>query len=67
MAADISGKPVKSVYEDRAKIGDHICCISNLGKMKTHYPQRDITKDFRTTLAEIHASWGARSACGVRS
>lgn len=60
MVEDISGNPMKLVYEHRARIGDHICYISNLSKIKNHYPRWNITKDLKTTMAEIHASWEAR-------
>ncbi|MCY2987922.1 MAG: NAD-dependent epimerase/dehydratase family protein [Planctomycetota bacterium] len=56
----ISGKPMQSEYVDQNREGDHICYISNLQKMKTHYPGWDVTKDLRTTFAEIQASWMKR-------
>ena len=56
----ISGKPMKYAYDERNRIGDHICYYSNLDKMKAHYPNWSITKDLRTTFEEIHASWMAR-------
>ena len=58
--SDISGKPMKYEYVDTARAGDHICYISDLTKMRSHYPQWEITKDLRTTLVEIHDAWGAR-------
>jgi CDP-paratose 2-epimerase len=60
MAGEISGKPMKYEYLEAARLGDHICYISDLRKMKAHYPQWDITKDLRTTLTEIHDAWVAR-------
>jgi CDP-paratose 2-epimerase len=53
----ISGKPMRYEYVDQNREGDHICYISNLRKMKAHYPGWDITKDLQTTFAEIHESW----------
>jgi CDP-paratose 2-epimerase len=59
--ADISGKPMKYEYLDAPRAGDHICYISNLTKMKAHYPQWDISKDLKTTLMEIHDAWLVRA------
>ena len=61
LTSDISGKPMKYEYVDQARAGDHICYISDLRKMRRHYPDWDITKDLRTTLCEIYNAWGARS------
>jgi CDP-paratose 2-epimerase len=61
LTSDISGKPMKYEYLDQARAGDHICYISDLRKMRRHYPAWDITKDLRTTLCEIYNAWGARS------
>ena len=47
-------------YVDQNRSGDHICYISDLSKMKAHYPKWDITKDLRTTFEEIHESWTTR-------
>ncbi len=57
LIAEISGKPMKHEYVDQNRSGDHICYISNLAKMKAHYPGWDITKNLRTTFEEIHAAW----------
>jgi CDP-paratose 2-epimerase len=58
---EISGKPMKYEYLDAPRAGDHICYISDLTKMKTHYPQWDISKDLKTTLLEIHDAWLVRA------
>ena len=57
LISEISGKEMKYEYLDQNRQGDHICYISDLSKMKSHYPGWDITKDLRTTFEEIHASW----------
>ena len=56
LIASISGKKMSYEYVDQNRQGDHICYISNLGKMRAHYPKWDITKDLATTFEEIHAS-----------
>lgn len=57
---DISGKAMKYEYLDSPRVGDHICYISNLAKMKAHYPQWDLTKDLDTILVEIYEAWDRR-------
>jgi CDP-paratose 2-epimerase len=61
LIASISGKPMRHEYVGQNRSGDHICYISNLRKMRAHYPGWDITKDLRTTFAEIHQSWVKRT------
>jgi len=41
------------VYSDRNGIGDHICCISDLRKLRTHHPEWDITRSLRDIFREI--------------
>jgi CDP-paratose 2-epimerase len=62
IVSEISGKPMKYEYLDAPRNGDHICYISDLTKIRSHYPQWGITKDLVTILTEIHDSWAARVA-----
>ena len=64
LIASISGQPMRYEYVDLNRSGDHICYISNLEKMKAHYPGWGITKDLKTTFQEIHESWVKRSTKG---
>lgn len=57
---NISGKPMIYEYVDKNREGDHMCYISDLSKMKSHYPDWDITKDLKTTFEEIYQSWTQR-------
>ncbi len=56
----ISGIEMKYTYSDNNRIGDHMCYISDLTKMKLHYPNWEITKDLQTTFEEICAAWQRR-------
>lgn len=56
----ISGKDMKYKYDDTNRIGDHICYYSDLRKMKTHYPEWDITKTLQQTFEEIYQAWISR-------
>ena len=50
---EVSGKRVSWSYVDDNRIGDHICYISDLTKLKTHLPGWEITRSLRDTLREI--------------
>ncbi len=56
----ISGKEMIYQYSDQNRQGDHICYISDLSKMKAHYPDWDITKNLQMTFEEIFVSWNNR-------
>lgn len=56
----ISGKEMIHKYSDQNRSGDHICYISDLSKMKSHYPSWNITKDLMVTFQEIYDSWVSR-------
>ncbi|MFY0591797.1 NAD-dependent epimerase/dehydratase family protein [Roseivirga sp.] len=56
----ITGKKMKYKYSEQNREGDHICYISDLSKMKAHYPDWDITKSLQTVFEEIVASWDKR-------
>jgi CDP-paratose 2-epimerase len=53
----ISGKKMIYEYIDKNRAGDHMCYISDLSKMKAHYPTWGITKDLKCTFNEIYNSW----------
>jgi CDP-paratose 2-epimerase len=58
----ISGKAMLYEYVDKNREGDHICYISNLAKMKSHYPKWTITKPLSLIFEEIHKAWLHRAA-----
>lgn len=53
----ISGTKMIYDYSDVNRQGDHICYISDLSKMKAHYPNWNITKSLKDTFIEIYDSW----------
>ena len=55
--AAISGRPMQYEYVDKNREGDHICYISDLAKVRVHYPSWKITKDLDETFEEIHRNW----------
>lgn len=55
----ISGKPMRYEYVDQNRAGDHICYISDLSKMKAHYPGWGITKNLDDVFSEIYEASAA--------
>jgi CDP-paratose 2-epimerase len=60
MAEAVSGKKMVWEYQDKNREGDHICYISDLSKMKAHYPGWGLTKSLQNIFEEIHAAWKKR-------
>lgn len=61
----ISGKPMQFEYVDQPRKGDHMCYISNLARMKTRFPQWEISKNLDDVFVEIHDAWIARAKVGA--
>jgi CDP-paratose 2-epimerase len=60
--AALTARAMRYEYLDDNREGDHICYISNLRKMKTHYPQWTITKTLDAIFEEICMAWRRRLA-----
>jgi CDP-paratose 2-epimerase len=56
-----TGKKQVFQYLDENRIGDHICYISNLDKMRLHYPEWDITVSLEETIKQIVEAWKNRN------
>jgi CDP-paratose 2-epimerase len=56
----LTGKKMLSTYVDKNREGDHICYISDLSKMRSHYPSWDLTKSLDDIFSEIVQAWKAR-------
>ena len=54
LAARLSGRKMQYEYVDKNREGDHICYISDLSKMRAHYPSWDISKTLDDIFCEIH-------------
>lgn len=50
----ISGIEMKYQYDEKNRIGDHICYYSDLSKMKKHYPNWTITKSLEDVFIDIY-------------
>jgi CDP-paratose 2-epimerase len=49
----MTGCKLNWVYHDQNRKGDHICYISNLRKLRAHYPNWTVTRSLDSTLEEI--------------
>ena len=49
----LAGTRLQTSYVDTPRIGDHICYISNLGKLREHYPGWDVRIGLDETLREL--------------
>jgi CDP-paratose 2-epimerase len=61
----LSGKGMEYEYVDSHRDGDHICYISNLAKMRSHYPGWSITKSLDDIFEEIYRAWKERATFSV--
>lgn len=60
LAHSLSGKAMEYEYVDKNREGDHICYISDLSKMRQHYPDWDVSKNLEVIFEEILVSWKDR-------
>jgi CDP-paratose 2-epimerase len=47
-------------YVEQPRVGDHICYISDLGKMKRHYPEWSVTRSLDEIFEELVDAWNER-------
>jgi CDP-paratose 2-epimerase len=55
-----SGRKQRFSYVNEHRSGDHICYYSDLRKLKSHYPQWDVTISLNETFRQILEAWKAR-------
>lgn len=55
-------KPQKSLYLEDHRIGDHICYISDLTKLRLHYPSWNISVTLEDTIRQIVEANSLRNA-----
>ena len=56
----ITGRRMHHEYVDQPREGDHICYISDLARLRSDFPEWDITRSLEDIVTEIAASWEAR-------
>jgi CDP-paratose 2-epimerase len=62
LVGELVGREINWTYVDQNRIGDHICYISDLTKMKSHFPDWDITRSLTDILKEMVEAEQARLA-----
>lgn len=50
---EMTGRKIRGVYRDEPRKGDHICYISNLKKLRTHFPAWQLTYNLERILEGI--------------
>ena len=58
----ITGNQTRYEYVDKNRDGDHGCYISDLTKMRSHYPEWDIMHDLHSIFDDLYRSWHDRHA-----
>ena len=58
--AAVTGNRQIHRYHDEARIGDHICYYSDLRRIRSHYPEWDISISLQQTIREIVDAWRGR-------
>jgi CDP-paratose 2-epimerase len=53
MVEGLTGKPFDYRYDPQARVGDHICYISDVSKFRAHYPTWDISVGLKEMLEEM--------------
>jgi CDP-paratose 2-epimerase len=60
LVRELGGGTLATEYVDQNRRGDHICYISDLRKLKAHYPGWDVEIPLHEILRQIIASWDVR-------
>jgi CDP-paratose 2-epimerase len=61
LVAMLTNREMNYEYLEQNRQGDHICYISDLSKIQSHYPNWSITKNLKTTFEEIVEAWNTRT------
>jgi CDP-paratose 2-epimerase len=56
----LTGKPMKWEYVDRPRVGDHVCYISDLAKMRRQFPNWSVTRSLDRIFEELAEAWSQR-------
>jgi CDP-paratose 2-epimerase len=57
----LTGRKMIYEYVDQNREGDHICYISDLSKIRSHFPNWQLTRNLNHIFQEIFESWANRS------
>lgn len=62
LVQNLTGKKMIWEYDPKNREGDHICYISNLAKMRAHFPDWNISVSLEETIRQIVGAWKSRIA-----
>jgi CDP-paratose 2-epimerase len=65
LAENVTGRPMRWSYVDENRIGDHLCYYSDLRKMRSHYPEWNLTRSLVQIVEDIAS--GCREQAAVSS
>jgi CDP-paratose 2-epimerase len=60
-----TGTRLAWTYNEQNRIGDHVCYISDLRKLRAHYPRWSITRSLPTIIREMVRAEQGRATAGV--
>src|SRR5438093_1442310 len=64
LVEEMTGKKMNFEYVDKNREGDHICYITNLARLRSHYSEWEITKSLTAIIRETVEDWNTRlTAC----
>ena len=52
--SQLTGRPVSTTYQPVNRVGDHICYITDLAKLRAHYPNWDLTHSLDSIVDEMY-------------
>jgi CDP-paratose 2-epimerase len=61
LAEKFSGKPQNYLVLEESRVGDHVCYYSDLRKIRSHFPNWDLTISLSSIVEEIVTAWTQRS------
>jgi CDP-paratose 2-epimerase len=53
---ELAGRRIEREYVEEARRGDHVCYISDLGRLRSDYPEWEVTISLEEILAELAGS-----------
>lgn len=53
MVEELTGKPFSTRYDETARLGDHICYISDLSKLRSHYPDWNVSVSMEELMKQM--------------
>jgi CDP-paratose 2-epimerase len=59
----LTGKKQRYKHIGDARIGDHICYYTDLGKAKSHYPEWKVNRTLAQLFEEVVCAWQQRLKC----